>query len=310
MTRHYVSPNALKLYAKMLYQLFQTIRPKTLLVSFSVILLGQLLAWHDLTAQPNQPSLNPFISVVCLFCCLFLQIAVNLANDYFDHLSGVDSSNRQGPQRILQTGAMTLKTLKLSIATCTLLATISGSYLIFLGGWVFFALGLLSIMGIFLYSGSRYSLASRSLGEIAVFLFFGWLGVIGSYYLQVEELNGYLFMSASELGALIAAIMLVNNIRDMTSDHLAGKITLAYRLGPIYSRHVYGILILFPFLSLIFNPYSPWLNAFLLPLHLCMYFLIFKRSGPQLNIQLAHSSLLVLTWTLGYLCSLVGTKWS
>lgn len=287
----------------MFYHLFQTIRPKTLLVAFSVILLGQLLAWHDLKSLTSQPSLNFFTSFVSLLCCLFLQIAVNLANDYFDHLSGVDGPNRKGPKRALQTGVMSLENLKLSIAGSTFLAIISGSYLIFIGGWIFLFLGLISIMGVFFYSGSSYSIASRSLGELAVFLFFGWLGVVGSYYLQVEQFSWHLLIPASELGFLIAAIMLVNNIRDMTTDFLAGRKTLAYRLGPTKSRILYGTLLLLPFLLLPFNPYHPSLNAFLFPLHFALALLIRKRHGAQLNTQLAQTSLLVLMWTIGYLYS-------
>jgi len=286
------------------FLLFQAIRPKTLSVAFSVILLGQLLAWFDLKNIPDT-SINPITAALCLLCCLFLQISVNLANDYFDHISGIDGENRQGPKRAIQSGALTLNSLKKAIASFTLLAILSGCYLIWIGGWVFFILGCLSLAGIFLYSGGKYSFASRSLGEVTVFLFFGWLGVIGSYYLQVKIFSWELLIPASEIGFLVASIMLVNNIRDMATDHLAGKITLAYRLGPIKSRGLYVILLLLPFMLLPFNPYSPWLNAFLLPLHLGLAWLIYKRSGTQLNTQLAQSSLLVLIWSLGYLCSFI-----
>lgn len=288
----------------MLFLLFHTIRPKTLSIAFSVIFLGQLLAWFDLKDIDNI-SLDPIIAVLCLLCCLFLQISVNLANDYFDHISGIDNEDRQGPQRAIQAGALSLKSLKQAIAGFTLLAIITGSYLIWLGGWLFFFLGCCSLAGVFLYSGSRYSFASRSLGEVAVFLFFGWLGVIGSYYLQVNSFSWELLIPASEIGFLIAAVMLVNNIRDMKTDHLAGKITLAYRLGPVKSRGLYCALLLFPFLLISINPYYPWLNAFLLPLHLGLSLLIYKRSGAQLNSQLAQSSLLVLSWSLGYFFSLI-----
>lgn len=286
----------------MLLNLLQAIRPKTLSIAFAVILLGQLLAWHDLSYISNA-AIDPLIAFLCFSCCLCLQIAVNLANDYFDHLSGVDGEDRLGPKRSIQSGKLTLKTLKGSIALFTLLAIISGSYLVIQGGWIFLGLGIASLMGIFLYSGSKYSFASRSLGELAVFLFFGWLAVIGSYYLQVKQFHWGLLIPASEIGALVAAVMLVNNIRDIRSDHLAGKITLAYRLGPIKSRGLYGLLLLLPFVLLPLNPYLPWLNSVLLPLHLGLCFLIRKRSGSALNTQLAQSSILVLAWSLGYLFS-------
>lgn len=288
----------------MLSLLFHAIRPKTLSVAFSVILLGQLLAWFDLKNIPDN-SISPLIATLCLLCCLFLQISVNLANDYFDHISGIDGENRQGPKRAIQSGALTINSLKQAIFGFTLLAMLSGSYLIWIGGWVFFLLGCLSLAGVFLYSGGKYSLASRSLGEIAAFLFFGWLGVIGSYYLQVKSFSWELLIPASEIGFLVAAIMQVNNIRDITTDQLAGKITLAYRLGPSKSRGLYTGFLFLPFVLLVFNPYSPWLNAYLLPLHIGLAWMIYKRTGTQLNTQLAQSSLLVLTWALGYFVSFI-----
>ena len=286
----------------MLSLLFYAIRPKTLSVALSVILLGQLLAWFDLKNISND-QLDLTLAFLCLLCCLFLQISVNLANDYFDHVAGIDGDDRKGPVRAIQSGALTVDSLKKAIATFTLLAMASGSYLIWIGGWVFFLLGSLALAGVFLYSGGKYSLASRSLGEIAAFLFFGWLGVVGSYYLQVQQLGWELFIPASELGLLIAAIMLVNNIRDIKTDAAAGKITLAYRLGPNMSRIVYGALLLLPFVLLINNPYLPWFNTLLLPLHLGFACLIHRRSSEQLNTQLAQTSFLVLTWSLGYLVS-------
>lgn len=285
----------------MLLPLLQATRPKTLLISFAVILLGQILAWHDLALVSR--SIDPIIAVLCFCCCICLQIAVNLANDYFDHLSGVDQAQRLGPKRVMQTGSFSLLTLKKLILFFSVLAAISGSYLIFIGGWYFFLFGLFSLFGIYIYSGSRYSLAAHSLGEVAVFFYFGWLAVMGGYYLQVEQLHWGLLLPATELGALVAAVMLVNNIRDVSSDKLAGKITLAYRLGPVNSRALYNFLLMIPFISMPFNPYLPWLNSVLLPLHLALCLLIRKRSAKQLNTQLAQTSILVLLWALAYIFS-------
>ncbi len=285
----------------MLLTLVQAIRPKTLVISFAVILLGQVLAWHDLSLTSN--PLNPVITLLCFCCCIFLQIAVNLANDYFDHISGVDSQDRLGPQRSIQSGSFSLTKLKHLIIIFSLLATATGSYLIFIGGWLFLILGLLSLFGIYIYSGSQYSLAAHSLGEVAVFFYFGWLAVIGSYYLQLEQLHWGLLYPATEIGALVAAVMLVNNIRDMSSDKLAGKVTLAYHLGPINSRALYSFLLLIPFILLPFNPYLPWINSVLLPLHLALCLLIRKRSSQQLNTQLVQTSFIILFWSMAYIFS-------
>jgi 1,4-dihydroxy-2-naphthoate octaprenyltransferase len=108
---------------------------------------------------------------------------------------------------------------------------------------------------------------------------------------------------ASEIGLLVAAIMLVNNIRDISTDSRAKKKTLAVHLGPIKSRMLYSFLLLIPFLSIPFNPYLPWLNTALLPLHFGLCWFMQKRTGQQLNQQLVQTSLLVPLWALGYVFS-------
>ncbi len=113
--------------------------------------------------------------------------------------------------------------LLIAITLSSLSAVIVGSYLIMVGGWLFFFLGLISLAGVYGYSGGKKPLASLGLGEVAVFLFFGWLAVIGSYYLQTAKFHWQLLFPASEIGLLVAAIMLVNNIRDIPTDSIAGK---------------------------------------------------------------------------------------
>jgi 1,4-dihydroxy-2-naphthoate octaprenyltransferase len=281
---------------------FNAIRPKTLAISAAVILLGQVLAWRDLAIYKDT-ELDSSIALLCFLCCCFLQISVNLANDYFDAKAGIDSPNRLGPIRASQAGLLSSGQIRLMILVSILGAITTGLYLIYTGGWLFLFLGLLSLAGVYAYSGGRKPLASRGLGEIAVFLYFGWLAVIASYYLQTSSFSWALLFPASEIGLLVAAVMLVNNIRDIPTDGLAGKKTLALHLGPIKSRALYSLLLLLPFILLPFNPYLPWLNTALLPLHLCLCWFIRKRTGQQLNQQLGQTSFLVLLWALGYLFS-------
>jgi len=276
-------------------------RPKTLVVSIAVILLAQILAARDLEYYQYTDGLDLSIAFMCLLCCCFLQISVNLANDYFDDKAGIDTPTRLGPMRASQAGLISSQHLLVAIISTSLLAVITGLYLIFKGGWPFFFLGLLSLLGVYAYSGGKKPLASNALGEVAVFLFFGWLGVMASYYLQTSQLNWALLFPASEIGLLIAAIMLVNNIRDIPTDTHASKKTLAVHLGPIKSRMLYSLLLLLPFISIPFNPYLPWLNTTLLPLHFVLCWVMTKRTGQQLNQQLGQTSLLVLFWVIGYL---------
>ena len=127
---------------------WDTARGKTLAVALAVILLSQCLAWHDMTLLYNQ-SLDYFLAAIILICCLLLQISVNLANDYFDGLSGIDNPQRLGPQRAIQAGLIKPTTMRNMIFITTTLACLCGLYLIFKGGWSFFFLGLLSLFGVY-----------------------------------------------------------------------------------------------------------------------------------------------------------------
>lgn len=291
---------------------WNTIRVKTLTVALAVVVLSQSLAWYDIQSLQylslHGQALDYFLALIILTCCLFLQISVNLANDYFDALSGIDSSQRLGPQRATQSGLIKPKMMRIAIFTTTIIACVCGLYLISKGGWVFFFLGLLSLFGVYAYSGGKKPLASLGLGEVAVFLYFGYLAVMASYVLQTENFNSRLFLPATQIGLLISAIMLVNNIRDIDSDKVAGKNTLAVRIGGLYSRRLYCILIIVPFLLIPFDHYQPYLNILLLPagIFLCTKIQQTKRSqGALFNQRLGQTSLLVLAWSVLYSCSLV-----
>lgn len=274
------------------------IRPKTLIISIAVIALGQTLAFNHLNAQGGE--LDWTLSLVTLVCCLCLQIAVNLANDYYDGLSGIDNEHRLGPQRALQAGLVSTKALHSMVWVFISLSLISGSFLVWVGGWPLFVFGLLSIAGVIGYSKGTYSIASTGLGEITVFLFFGLLAVVGSYYLQTRELDISLLFAASQIGCLVAAIMLVNNIRDRASDEDCGKHTLAVRIGPGKSRTLYCLLLVIPYGLLIVDPYKSWLPLICLPLVLWLMIMIGQRIGKDLNSQLTETSVLVASWSFTY----------
>jgi len=269
-------------------------RPKTLMIALAVILLSHSLVWH------LQGSLNWAIAALSTLCCFSLQIAVNMANDYFDGLSGIDNEHRLGPPRALQSGLISAKALLTGLIIMTLIAAGSGFALVLHGGWIFLALGLLSLLGVFGYSYGRHSIANLALGEIAVFFYFGWLGVLGCFYLQTFELPLELLFPASELGALIAAVMLVNNMRDRTTDEDHGKLTLVVRLGAGKARLFYWLLLATPFVLTVFDPYaSGWVFGSI-PLALWLFVMIGQRIGKDLNQQLAETSFMVLLWAALY----------
>ncbi len=279
---------------------FLVTRPKTLLVALAVILLGQTLAWVD---APHYFSF--YIAILCMICCMTLQIAVNLSNDYFDGKNGVDGDDRLGPDRALQKGLISAAHLRVGIITMCTLAIVSGCYLIYVGGWVYVLLGLLSLVGVYIYSGGPRPLASHGLGEVAVFLYFGWLAVVGSYYLQTQVLTLDVFIPASQIGFLVVAIMLVNNIRDIVSDRRAQKFTLATRLGVKTSKHLYCITMLLPSLLMIVDSYPVLIMILVLPVQLALCIAIYQRNGKQLNLQLAQTSMMVLLWGVLYSADLV-----
>ena len=213
------------------------IRPKTLLASVGPILLGTALATSE-----TQIHYGIFFSA--LICAMSLQIAVNLANDLFDSLSGVDTNHRLGPIRALQSGLISRSAIKASLGLACVVAMLSGLYLAVEGGWWILLFGGLSMLGVFAYSAGPFPLASKALGEVTVLIFFGWVSVMGSFYLQTGTISIHVFALATSAGLYSSAIMLVNNIRDIATDQQAKKYTLAVVLGEHKARYLLAMLII------------------------------------------------------------------
>lgn len=271
---------------------WQAIRPKTLLASVGPIFLATSLAASD-------GFFDAVLFAVTVTCALFLQISVNLANDLFDGLSGVDSAKRLGPVRVLQAGLVSASALSLALKITVGISIISGLYLVFHGGVLFFVLGLLCLFGVYAYSAGPFPLASNALGEVSVFLFFGLLAVLGSYFLQVNSISATAVFFAVIVGLHSSAIMLVNNIRDIETDAVSGKHTLAVRLGETRSRYCYVILILGSlFIHLFANAIILNNGAMTLsiPIVICALFLPFlfnacrRYKGSQLNTLLSTTA--------------------
>lgn len=272
------------------------IRPKTLLASVGPIVLGTALA-------SSQVMINQMLFIASLICALALQIAVNLANDLFDGLSGVDSKSRIGPIRVVQAGLISVTAIKRALFIICAIAVGAGIYLVLQGGWEIFVLGALSLAGVFAYSAGPFPLASKALGELTVFVFFGWIAVLGSYYLQTQTLSFIAFGFATSSGLLSAAIMLVNNIRDITSDKAAGKITLAVLLGAKKARIGFSLFIISALVihlgitSLVADILWVSLIICLLPSY-WLIMAIFKQEGAPLNDILARTAQLGFVYNL------------
>ena len=215
-------------------------RPRTLPAAIGPILVGNALAL----------SLTQFswlIAATSMLCALLLQIAVNLANDYFDFKSGIDTEERLGPVRVTQSGLLDPSKVRNAMLACLVLALLVGSLLIYHGGWPIAILAAASILGALGYSGGPYPLASHGLGEVAAFVFFGLVAVVGSYYLQAHDTSVAAWILGSAIGLFNAAVMLVNNTRDIPTDAKAGKRTLAVKIGEGQAKVLYQALVYLPF---------------------------------------------------------------
>lgn len=270
------------------------IRPRTLPASISPVLVGAGLAIHD-----GRFALLP--ALAALAGALLLQIGVNLANDYFDHVRGVDGPERRGPIRVTQSGLIRPERVRLGMIVVFALAALDGVYLILVGGWPILAIGAASILSALAYSGGPFPLASHALGDLFVFLFFGLAAVCGTYYAQAHSLPLGAIVAALPPGLLITAILVVNNIRDIHTDRRAGKRTLAVVLGEGGARVEYVGLLAVSYLV----PPAMWLGGqwdtwallpFLsLPLAVRLARDLFRASdGPSFNWLLAGTARLAL----------------
>jgi len=272
------------------------IRPKTLGISVSPVLVGSSLAWAELG------SINWLLAVAALIAAILIQIGTNLHNDAADYERGTDTLDRVGPARATAQGWFTSAEVKRAAYICFGLAFVAGIYLSTVGGLPIVAIGLFSLVAGYAYTGGPRPIAYSASGELFVFLFFGLIAVMGSYYLQSLQLSLNAFYSACALGMLAAAVLLVNNYRDLETDRKAGKHTLVHYLGAANSRIVYGLLLLLPFLlPLLLNGFDVWrwLPLILLPLALLLLYNFMRElPGVAFNQYLAQTARLQLVFSI------------
>ena len=179
-----------------------------------------------------------------LLCALLIQIGTNFYNDYADFQHGADTESRLGPARATQRGWLTPQQMRHGAWGAFLASALAGLYLVSIGGWPILLLGLLSIAMGFAYTGGPFPLAYHGLGELAVFVFFGFGAVCGTYFLQTGSISDVCLAAAAALGALASAILVVNNLRDVQTDQAAGKNTLAVRFGVlVYPAAIPGVVV-------------------------------------------------------------------
>lgn len=215
-------------------------RPRTLPAAIGPLLVGNMLALQ-------LDSFSITIAVLSTACAVLLQIAVNLANDYFDFKNGIDTEERLGPTRVTQSGLLKPEAVRNAMIMFLVAAVAVGMFLIAHGGWIIAVLALFAVLGALGYSGGPYPLASHGLGEVAAFVFFGLVAVVGAYFLQAGTTSSGAWLLGSAIGFFNAAIMLVNNTRDIQTDTKANKRTLAVRMGESRAKDLYQALVYLPF---------------------------------------------------------------
>ena len=208
------------------------IRPKTLLASQAPIVLGTAVAYIEIG------SINVLIALLTAMCALVLQIASNLANDYLDAQRGIDNETRLGPTRVTSSGLISLASMKKALILSLIIAFSLGIYLIVVGGPFILIIGLLSLYFAYGYTGGPFPLSYNGLGEIAAFIFFGVISVVGTTYLQTHNVSKLALILGMGPGFISACILAVNNLRDIVSDANTKKRTLAVRFGETFQRYL------------------------------------------------------------------------
>lgn len=228
----------------------QAFRLRTLPLAVSSIIAGSALAWfHDGFQAP--------VLALALLTAILLQILSNLANDLGDHLHGTDNKERVGPQRAVQSGAISPAAMKRAMLLCGALAFISGAALIVtaLGlsvtALIYLLLGLLAIGAAVKYTFGKNPYGYAGLGDASVFLFFGIVGVCGTYYLHTKQFEPLILLPAFGFGLLSTGVLNVNNLRDIRNDKASGKITMAVRLGFDGAKGYHSLLVSAALLCLI-----------------------------------------------------------
>jgi len=219
-------------------------RPKTLLAAVVPVMVGSALAI----------SMKKFFlpySLVALLCSILIQVGTNFTNDLYDYLKGSDTIKRKGPRRVLASGLISVSEMRIAIILVFGLTFILGLYLVYSVGLLILWVGVLSIFAGIMYTAGPFPLAYNGLGDIFVFIFFGIIGTMGTFYLHTQQISLLALIVSIPVGALITNILVVNNFRDIEEDREANKKTLAVLIGRIFTRWQFILLVTFSYITTI-----------------------------------------------------------
>ena len=286
-------------------------RLRTLPLAIAGIILGSFLA-----AAKNEHNWS--ITGMAILTAVLLQVLSNLANDYGDFSKGTDNENRVGPKRAMQSGAITKPQMKLALLLFIILSFVSGIYLLWLSfgsqkivyALIFLGIGILAIWAAIKYTVGKSAYGYHGLGDFFVFIFFGWVSVMGVYFLQVQTIDMPIFLPASALGLLSTGVLNLNNTRDIVNDKDSGKITLAVKMG--YNNARKYQMMLFIVTVVLSSLYTSifgtglwqqlyWISVIPLAIVVIKTYNITepKKLDPLLKIQALSTLLYALTFGLG-----------
>jgi 1,4-dihydroxy-2-naphthoate polyprenyltransferase len=222
---------------------YRALRPKSFSATYAPIAVGLALALRD-------GYLAPLWALLTLLAALLLQAGTNLANDYFDHRNGVDSSASLSPSGVIQQGLLSPRAVLAGAGVCFTLGALLGLLCALRGGPLVWALGALGLLIGALYTAGPLPLAYVGLGELAVFAAMGPAMVLGAYLVQAQQFAWVAPAAGVPIGLMVAAILHANNLRDIETDRAQGKRTLAARFGRAFARREYAALVVGAYLAL------------------------------------------------------------
>jgi len=279
-------------------------RPKTLLAAFVPVMVGSSLAL-------NEGKFTLIYALVALICSVLIQTGTNFVNDLYDYLLGADNENRKGPKRVLLAGLISVNEMKIGIYTVFILAFVLGLYLVYIRGILVLIIGVASILAAIAYTTGPFPLAYKGLGDIFVFMFFGVVGTVGTFYVHTGQISLLSFLVSIPVGSLITNILVVNNLRDIEEDKATGKNTLAVRMGKTFTKYQFLFLTIVSFLvpAFLFFFYEYSLIIFLpyltIPIAYRITVTLFTTEGHTLNKTLEMTARLSAIFGLLFSLALV-----
>ncbi len=274
-------------------------RPRTLTAAVAPVLAGTALGVAE------RGTFYAGVALLALLAAIAIQIGTNLVNDAADFEKGTDTAERLGPPRVTQVGLLTPRQVWTGAAVSFAVAALCGLPLVLHGGLMILVIGIVSVLCGYAYTSGPFPLAYKGLGEVFVILFFGIVAVSGSYFLQTGAFSVTALLLGIEIGLLAAALIAVNNYRDLEGDKEAGKRTLAARFGPVFARFEVAACLLLPF---VIHAFGAFRNRFwillLSPLVLFIIVRLWKSErgralnpilGLVANFELLYAILIVIT---------------